>query len=108
MKKVYVAGPLNSSGNVAANIRQAFHIATLLVDKGFAPFVPHTTHFWDMVYPRSETFWMMLDFEFLLLCDAVFRIPGESKGADAEVEFAMRNGIPVYGTIDELIEEQGK
>jgi hypothetical protein len=35
-------------------------------------------------------------------CDAVLRIPGESKGADGDVELAGKLGLPVYHRLDEL------
>jgi hypothetical protein len=35
-------------------------------------------------------------------CDAVLRIPGESRGADLDVAHALELGLPVYKTIDEL------
>lgn len=35
-------------------------------------------------------------------CDAVLRLPGESKGADSDVAIARRRGIPVYHSLDEI------
>ncbi len=35
-------------------------------------------------------------------CDAVLRIPGESRGADLDVARARELGIPVYATVDEI------
>jgi hypothetical protein len=40
--------------------------------------------------------------EWLAVCDCVLRLPGESKGADAEVKFAQEIGKPVYYSIAEL------
>ncbi|WP_233888280.1 DUF4406 domain-containing protein [Paraburkholderia flagellata] len=37
-------------------------------------------------------------------CDAVLRIPGESKGADGDVELAHKLGLPVYYGLDDLPE----
>jgi hypothetical protein len=36
-------------------------------------------------------------------CDAVLRIPGESKGADEDVRRAKAQGLPVFTTIEEVI-----
>lgn len=47
--------------------------------------------------------WLKIDFEYIYRCDALLRLPGESVGADAEVAEAMRIGIPVFGSIDDLI-----
>lgn len=36
-------------------------------------------------------------------CDAILRLPGESKGADGDVELARQSGIPVYYDLDEVL-----
>jgi len=41
-----------------------------------------------------------------LKCNAVLRLPGESKGADAEVALAEENGIDVFYSIEDLIQAQ--
>jgi hypothetical protein len=35
-------------------------------------------------------------------CDAILRLPGESKGADNDVKLAKERGIPVYYHINEI------
>jgi len=35
-------------------------------------------------------------------CDAVLRLPGDSAGADKDVEIALERGLPVYRSIDEI------
>jgi hypothetical protein len=35
-------------------------------------------------------------------CDAVLRLPGESKGADEDVRRARARGLPVYSSLDEV------
>ncbi len=99
--KIYIAGPY-SKGDVAKNVRNAFKIANDLADLGFAPFVPHSTHFWHLIFPRPYEFWLELDNQFLPLCDALLRIPGESNGADKEVKLAKDLNLPVFYTIDDL------
>ncbi len=101
--KIYIAGPY-SKGDIAINVRNAFKVANELADLGFAPFVPHSTHFWHLLFPRSYEFWLELDSQFLPLCDALLRLPGKSNGADKEVELAKTLKIPVFYTIDELKE----
>jgi hypothetical protein len=101
MKKIYVAGPY-SNGDVAVNVRNAFQAANDLAELGFAPFVPHYTHFWHLIFPHDYEFWLMLDREFIPLCDAILRIPGDSNGADKEVEYAVEIGIPIFYDIDTL------
>jgi len=104
MKRVYVAGPY-SNGDVAVNVRNAYEAASQLADAGFAPFVPHHTHFWHLLFPRPYEEWLKLDLAFLPCCDAVLRLPGESLGADGEVREATRLGILVFDTIDDLRQE---
>lgn len=100
--RVYVAGPY-TKGDVAVNVRNAYEAANRLADLGFAPFVPHATHFWHVIFPRPYDFWLALDNEFLPFCNAVLRLPGESNGADQEVLLAERLSIPVFTDMDELI-----
>jgi len=102
MKKIYVAGPY-TNGDTAINVKAAISTANELADLGFAPYVPHFTHFWHMVFPRPYEFWLQLDNEYLLCCDAVLRIPGFSNGADKEVELAIEKNIPVYYSIKDLV-----
>lgn len=99
--KVYIAGPY-TKGDVAVNVHNAIHVANDLADLGFAPFVPHFTHFWHLLFPRAYEFWLDLDSQFLPHCDAVLRIPGVSSGADKEVTLALRLGIPVFHEVEML------
>jgi hypothetical protein len=101
--RVYIAGPY-TKGDVAVNVHNAFEAANRLADLGFAPFVPHATHFWHMLFPRSYDFWLKLDNEFLPFCQAVLRLPGDSSGADGEVQLALKHGIPVFDDIGRLVQ----
>jgi hypothetical protein len=38
----------------------------------------------------------------LARCDAVLRVPGESKGADQDVRIARERGLPVFRSIEEI------
>lgn len=94
--KVYIAGPLFTSGNLLANIREGIEIGNKVRDLGHYPFIPHVGCFWQMFHPRSEDDWMEYDLHWLGTCDAMIRIPGDSKGADIEVQYCMSKGIPIY------------
>jgi len=104
MRRVYIAAPY-STGDVAANVRNAYEAATRLADAGVAPFVPHHTHFWHLLFPRAYEDWLKLDLAFLPCCDAVLRLPGESPGADTEVRKARALGIPVFENLDLLLRD---
>ena len=101
MIKVYVAGPY-SNGDVAVNVNKAFETGNKLAEIGFAPFIPHYTHFWHIMFPKPYEFWLKLDEEFLTCCDCLYRISGKSNGADLEEEIARKNNMPVFYNIDEI------
>lgn len=48
----------------------------------------------QVMYPTAE--------RLLQHCDAVLRLPGESRGADQDVAIARERGIPVYFSIEEI------
>jgi|GEM_PF-825467 len=96
--KIYVAGAY-SKGDVAENVRTAIHEGDYVARLGHVPFIPHLTHFWHMLIPHDYEFWMSQDEQWLLSCDAILRLKGESAGADREVETAKKLGLPVYTSV---------
>ena len=100
--RVYVAGPY-SSGDVDENVRTAIRCADAVLESGHTPFLPHLTHFWDQQKPHTYETWLQYDSEWLAVCDALIRIPGESPGADREVAQARNLGIHVFYGIDEWL-----
>ncbi len=99
--KIYVAGPY-TKGDVAMNVRDAIFAGNRIRGLRHTPFIPHLTHFYHMLIPHQIEFWYAYDLEWLEVCDAVFRMPGESTGADREVERARELGIPVYYDYPEI------
>jgi hypothetical protein len=93
--RIYVAGPY-TKGDVAKNVNLAIVTGNNLRALGHTPFIPHLTHFWHMIISHEIEYWYAYDMEWLEQCDALFRFPGESKGADAEVARARELGLPVY------------
>ena len=102
---IYVSGPY--TGNVVRNVQAAVKAADLLVECGFIPICPHLTHLWDTISPHSYDYWMDMDLKLVEIVDAVFRLPGESHGADMECEKASKLGIPVYMDIQQMIDDLG-
>lgn len=98
MIKVYIAGPY-TNGGTAENVNAAIRAANTLADLGFAPYIPHLTHYWHLQFPRQYEFWLKLDLEFLACCDVLLRIPGESIGADKEADRARELGLYVFTSI---------
>jgi hypothetical protein len=93
---VYVAGPYTNPDPVE-NTNLIIRFATDLIDEGLVtPVVPHLTLLWHLVVPRPLEFWYAYDVATLARCDGLFRVEGESHGADREVEFAEDRKIPVF------------
>jgi len=92
---LYIAGPY-TKGDVVVNVRKAISIASVARRRGWLPFCPHLFHLWHMVDPHHYTYWTDMDLEWLELADALYRLGGESSGADIEVAAAQARGIPVY------------
>ena len=109
-KKVYVAGPM-SWGSGVGNIRQGVRAASELMIAGHVPFLPHLSHFWSMMMTPHEydllnehELWLDYDREWLIVCDALVRLPGKSRGADQEERWARRHSIPVYYSVKEFLD----
>lgn len=108
MKLVYVAGPMErSEQNIWTSLRNAFGAANELVDRGFIPFVPHLYFQLALLKDRPIEQWLEMDLEMVGKCDALLRLRGQSRGATAEVERARELGIPVYFSVEELVEGEG-
>lgn len=100
---VYVAGPYTNPDPIR-NTHDAVRWAEKVMRTGeLTAFVPHLSLLWHMVSPHDDVeFWYEFDLTMLARCDAVFRFPGASSGADREVAFAYERGIPVYTSLELL------
>ena len=104
--RVYIAGPI-SKGDVEQNVRKACKVAGELIALGYAPLCPQLTCYMQSpVASFSAGFdhhiWLEVDLPWVEASHAVLRIPGESKGADREVEHAKKCGIEIFHSIEEL------
>lgn len=102
MRYVYIASPY-ALGDVSFNVRESLSMADLLLSRGFIPYAPLLSHFWNIISPKTHSDWLAYDFAWLEKCDCVLRMPGLSIGADAEVRHARELGIPVFYTLAELL-----
>ena len=107
--RVYVAGPITGPKEnkdryetISANLSMAFAVGDQLLKAGYAPFVPHYSHYWNLMYKNSYQDWLDYDRCWLLVSDAILRLPGGSEGADMEVQWALVAGIPVYYSVEAL------
>lgn len=92
---VYVAGPI--TGDPFGCVRQAMGAFRMIRHAGCVPFLPQLSVIGEMVEPQDYEGWMAYDLDIIEHCDALYRLKGVSAGADREVEFARRLGLPVLG-----------
>jgi hypothetical protein len=109
---VYVAGPYTHPDPIL-NTRAACTVADSIMAlcPNVVALVPHLTIVWHLIHPRGVEHWYGYDLRLLARCDAVFRFPGDSVGADREVDHARALGLPVfddhYGELKEWAALQG-
>lgn len=101
---IYIAGPY-TQGDVGENVQRAIVAGELVSQRGHIPFIPHLNHFWHLLLPHDYEFWLEYDMQWLLKCDAMLRLKGESDGADFEESVAYANHIKVYYDIEEVPDE---
>ena len=113
-KRVYVAGPIsggpdhpNDSDTILLNVHAAIIAGQRLMRAGFAPMVPHLSHYWDKMFPGMNTWndWLELDEAWIEKAELMLRLPGRSAGSDREVKLARKLGIPVYFDVDALLSD---
>lgn len=120
-RRVYIAGPI-ANGHTAKprdiykNVRNAERFYEELINAGWTPILPHLSyHAWvnfdnDVHWPR----WIELDLDLLDVVCAIIRIPGESIGAEMEVQYAQEKDIHVLRVstpkeaVEKLAEKFGK
>lgn len=114
---ILIAGPYASGTNgdpalMARNLRRLEEAAWPIFRAGHVPMIgewvalpvlssagasgPDDPLAAEVMYPTAE--------RLLQHCDAVLRLPGESRGADQDVAIAQARGIPVYHSLEEIPE----
>lgn len=100
---IYISGPFTS--NPTANTHAACKLWESLRRQGYCtPVCPHWSIVQDTLAPLSHKEWIDYDLELIARCDAVYRMPGDSVGADMEVDHAEHLRIPVFYTTRDLHE----
>lgn len=127
--RVYIAGPI-TKGDLADNVNQATRAFVELAKAGFAPLCPHWSVYANeavrgyvaapdgelskQVYAvatangnpaMSHEDWLMVDLSWVEAADAVLRLPGDSVGASIECRHAQQHNIPVFHSVDALVNE---
>ena len=103
MKVVYIAGPY-SRGDTGGNVGIAVRMMVRMMKDGLAPICPHLDILTYIVEKLPYETFLEVDLAILEKCDAIFRLPGESPGADREMVRALELGLGVFWDYDELIE----
>lgn len=101
MKVIYIASPY-TIGNIAKNVSVQIEAAHRILDMGHCPVAPLLSHYLEIHRCRPYQEWIDMDLALIPKMDVVLRLPGESPGADGEVDLAKKLGIPVYFGWDEL------
>lgn len=109
---ILIAGPYRSGTDgdpdrIAANLERLEEASAPIYRLGHVPMIGE----WvalpilrNLDEQESETGDVMYETASRLLqhCDAVLRLPGDSIGADKDVEIARERGLSVYSSIDEI------
>ena len=111
MKRIYIAGKLNSDAcGYIINVHNMIIWAEKVRKAGFAVFVPGLDFLQGVVFGD----WVYSDYfdnsqPWLDASDAVFLTPGweVSEGAKREAERANNQGIPVYTDLKQMIRDLG-
>jgi hypothetical protein len=112
---ILIAGPYRSGTNddpvlMEKNLRQLEEVALPLFRAGHIPMIgewvalplmrvagsekPGDKAYNEIAYPTAE--------RLLTRCDAVLRLPGESKGADQDVKIAKELGLKVFYRLEDV------
>ena len=105
--RIYCAGPI-SKGNVEENITRGIEAGVRMLKDGLVPYIPHLNGKLRQYEPFEDWNEGILDYEMQWLdtCDVLYRLAGESVGAEIEVRYARSIGIPVFyeDEYDKLLE----
>ena len=108
----YMTGTDGDEAKIAANLARMEAMALPVYERGHLAVVAEWLS-WpvikqaggvDHASPQFAEYQYPAAHRLLTLCDAVFRISGESRGADIECGLARQLGKPVYMSINELPE----
>lgn len=116
MKRVYVAGAINDTDitPILDNIREGIRYAVKIMLAGFAPYCPQLDFLYRFLLKPGEEFpegaFYRVGLSFVEVCDAMFVCPDSenSHGVKMEMAKAMSLGIPIYYSVQELIDGSEK
>lgn len=100
---VYLSCPMRK-GHWTDNVRTASKVAADMIRKGISVVNPMGSWLCDVAEPLECHEWLDNDCGIIEVCHAVYRIPGESEGADLECQHALACSVPVFYDLPSLYE----
>lgn len=105
--RIFISGPYSKPSHpreVQRNVSRAIVHGIWLMQKGHSVFIPHYSHYMHLhpacTFEYEE--YLRNDMAWLEVSQGVLRLPGESVGADKEVQRARELGIPVFYSLEEV------
>jgi hypothetical protein len=104
-RRVYIAGPISNghtanAKNTYKNVKAAQEYYYELLKEGWSPFCPHLSYYPWLDFPQEDDIhwarWIELDLDWIDSCGVIIRIPGDSIGADMEMQYAKEHNIPAF------------
>jgi len=110
MRRIYVAGAMSADNilDVLGNISEGIKFGAKLLERGYASFVPHFDVFFRLQQGRDYNIPMKYYYdytmEWLKVSEAVVVVPDweNSVGTKNEIQMAIKLGLPVFYSIEEL------
>ena len=102
--RVFIAGPYSAYGashhdaarQAYQNTREAIRVATVVLERGHWPFIPHLTHFFQLEQDRDYgNLYYAWDNAYLDVCEAIVQFE-TSPGADNEYARAASNDMWLF------------
>ena len=102
--RIYVAGSRADDAHCLPSLREVIRVQVELIKAGFAPYCPRLIHGLDPGNTASAALWLEMDLPWLRVAAAVLRLASTSRDADREERFARQKGVPVFFTLENLLQ----
>ncbi len=106
---LYLSGPLSNGGTLPIwqqkeHVRFASEMALTLIRRKFAVYCPAWSVLGEeLVHDHlSHAEWIENDLPWIAQADALYRLPGDSKGADLEIAHANACNVRVFRDVQHL------
>lgn len=112
--RIFISSPYSNGNTITdpdaliANVNRSIDAAEELSRRGHTPFLPLLSHYWQERFQHDHAFWLEWCLKWLNMCDAMLRLDGVSKGANDEEREAVRMGMDIFRSIDEVPERCGR